>query len=727
MNLRPYQTDIITQARTAMTSGHKSVLVQLPTGCIAGDATIRLNRNGKGYCRKLKDEFRLQHKYDKTKQTNIRGLRTDKNSVGLVHLRGGVKYSGELFCINIKTTNRDLTLTPDHLVFTKHGWQRADNCLGLEIGVDTPKPIKTANTYIRRRDSYVSYLHYHPLACVVNPKSRHERPYKKIEKHRAVYEAKVNNMSLEYYIYVLRNEPDMIRNMWFLDTSIYDIHHINGDHYDNRPDNLTHLTRREHQLLHKDEHIKKLGQGTIQWERVISISEVGIVDTYDACDSETSSFTANDIIVHNSGKTVIAAYMIKTAAEKNIPSVFICHRRELIVQSTLAFDSIGIRHGIIANGFIEDHQPLIQIASVGTYVNRLDKYRKPKFIFFDESHHCAAASWAKIVNHFPTAYKVGLTATPCRLDGRGLDDYFSTMVNGPSVRELIDQGYLSDYKLYAPAVPDLKSVHSRMGDYIKSELLAVMDKPTITGSAIREYQRRASGKRAVVFAVSIEHSKHIVAEFRAKGISAEHVDGETQQSDRDQAIDRFRRGETLVLSNVELFGEGFDLPAIECAILLRPTQSLGLYLQQVGRALRPSSGKTHAIILDHANNAAIHGLPDADREWSLSGIERRSTKKDTTQAIKICASCYAAQLPGSTVCRYCGYAFVSKPRSIDQVEGDLIEIDTDKLRVARRVEQGSAKTREDLLALAMKRGYKNPHAWVHFIMQSRQRKKLGRG
>lgn len=425
------------------------------------------------------------------------------------------------------------------------------------------------------------------------------------------------------------------------------------------------------------------------------------------------------------GKTVIAAMMLKTAAEKGIPSVFVVHRRELIIQSTLAFDSLGIRHGIVANGFISDPDPLVQIVSIGTYVNRMDKFRPPRFLFFDEAHHCAATSWARIATNYPDAYKVGLSASPVRLDGKGLSDYFQALVNGPSVRELINQGYLSDYKLYAPAAPDLSGLHTRMGDYVKSEILQVMDKPTITGSAIKEYQRRAPGKRAVVFAVSIEHSKHIVEEFQKHGIPAEHVDGETNQYDRDSAIKRFRDGKTLVLSNVELFSEGFDLPSIECAILLRPTQSLGLYLQQVGRSLRPSPGKTHAIILDHAANAATHGLPDGEREWSLAGIPKRTKKKDTDTKIKICASCFAAQLPGSTTCKFCGYAFPSRPRVVSEIDGDLVEIDSESLRLNRKREQGRASTLQELIEIGKQRGYRNAYAWAKAVFNHRQRKRLG--
>jgi DNA repair protein RadD len=428
-----------------------------------------------------------------------------------------------------------------------------------------------------------------------------------------------------------------------------------------------------------------------------------------------------------SGKTALTAYMLGSAASKGQAAWFIVHRRELVKQSTAAFDKANVRHGIIANGFIEDHEPLIQICSVGTLRSRAGKMTPPKLIVWDECHHLGAAGWKKIFNEFPNAYHIGLTATPARLDGKGLDDFFSHIVRGPSVRTLIDDGYLSDYKLYAPAGPSLAGIHTRMGDFVKSELLQVMDKPTITGSAIKEYQRRAHGKRAVVFCVSIEHSQHVVEQFKSHGIPAEHVDGETDRFQRDQAIERFRRGDTLVLTNVDLFGEGFDLPAIECAILLRPTQSLGLYLQQVGRALRPVPGKTHAIILDHANNAATHGLPCENREWSLQGIERRTKKQDAQQSIKICASCFAAQLPGSTLCKFCGYAFPAKPRVIDEVDGDLVEIDTSTIKQARRQEQGMAASLSELIAIGKQRGYRKPEWWAKQVFNSRQRKKLGMG
>lgn len=415
--------------------------------------------------------------------------------------------------------------------------------------------------------------------------------------------------------------------------------------------------------------------------------------------------------------------MLKTASDKGMSSIFMVHRRELIKQSTNTFNKVGVKHGIIAAGWYEDPRHLVQIASVQTLARRVKWLKKPSLIIWDECHHVAAGGWAKIHEQFPDAFHIGLTATPERLDGTGLGKWFKAMVNGPSVEWLIEQGDLANYKLYAPSNLNLTKVGTQMGDYNRKELGGIVDKPTITGDAIKHYIKYAFGKRAVVFCVSVDHSKHVTEQFRQAGISAAHVDGETPTEERDETIRKFEEGTIKVVSNVELFGEGFDLPALEVAILLRPTKSLGLYLQQVGRALRPSPGKTHAIILDHAGNCERHGLPDEARDWSLEGSRKRK-KEDSTVHIKICPSCFAANASWRKECSCCKYIFAVVGREVEFVDGQLEEVQADEMRRFRLTEQGKCETKEDLLALAKKRGYRNPHGWVHVIMQHRQRRKL---
>jgi len=425
-----------------------------------------------------------------------------------------------------------------------------------------------------------------------------------------------------------------------------------------------------------------------------------------------------------SGKTILTAHMLKTASQKNMSAWFLVHRRELIKQSIRSFKMVGVPHGVIASGFMEAKRLPIQIASVQTLIRRLTRYRTPSLIIWDETHHIGASSWDKIYRYFPNAYHIGLTATPMRLDGKGLGNWYKKIVHGPSVSWLIENKFLSPYKIYAPSHINTSGLHTRMGDFITSELDELVDRPTITGDAIKHYTKFCPGARAVVFCVSVKHSRHVVDQFNAAGIPAEHVDGETPPEVRDAAIKRFSSGETKILSNVELFGEGFDLPAMEAVILLRPTRSLGLYLQQVGRCLRYVEGKI-AIILDHAGNCERHGLPDEERNWQLSSDMPIENKSDSEKiSVKVCPECFAAQVSGRPSCMFCGCSFPVQYREIDQKEGDLVEVDPATLRKKRLQAQGRCQTVEDLVEEGKRRGYKRPRLWAQYVFNARQQKKL---
>lgn len=423
-----------------------------------------------------------------------------------------------------------------------------------------------------------------------------------------------------------------------------------------------------------------------------------------------------------SGKTALTAHMLGVSSSRGIPSWFIVHRRELIMQSARTFDGVGIRYGIIASGFPEDTRPLVQIASIQTLARRLDKVKRPALIVWDECHHVASKSWSTVHAKFSDAIHIGLTATPQRLDGTGLGKWFQVMVQGPSVSELIRQGYLANYRAYAPSKIDVSALHIRMGDYAKEEMIAAVDKPTITGDAVSHYMRLAAGKRALVFAASIQHSNHIVTQFLESGIPAEHIDGDTEAHIRDGAMKRFAAGKTLILSNVDLFGEGLDIPGIEAVVLLRPTASLGLALQQIGRALRPAEGKSHAIILDHVGNLERHGLPDDDREWSLAGREKtKRGKQEKEPSVRVCPKCFACMKSGVTACEYCKHIFPVKSREVTEQEGELVEVDREQLRLERKREQGKASSLDELIAVGKQRKYKNPYMWAKYVLQARNK------
>ena len=421
------------------------------------------------------------------------------------------------------------------------------------------------------------------------------------------------------------------------------------------------------------------------------------------------------------GKTALASHMLGTASSRGNNCWFMVHRRELIVQSSRTFDKVGIEHGIISAGFTPNPNCGVQIASVQSLARRLDKVKAPDLIVWDECHHMASASWSSIFSMFPDVIHIGLTATPCRLDGRGLGDWFNVMVEGPTTKGLIESGFLSQYKMFAPSIPDMTGVKSARGDYVKDQVTAAMDKPSITGDAIEHYRRLCDGARAIVFASSIEHSKNVVAQFCANGYPAAHLDGTTDRAVRDRTLREFEAGKIRVISNVDLFGEGFDVPAIEVVILLRPTQSTGLYLQMVGRGLRTSEGKTHATILDHAGNVFRHGLPDEIREWNLNSKPKTKRNRDDVPDVQQCPECYYSGLP-FRVCPECGYTTdTSGPRVIQQLKGELVELDKVKLLTMRKKEQREAKTLEDLIVLGRGRNYKYPEAWARKIYSFRGR------
>lgn len=414
------------------------------------------------------------------------------------------------------------------------------------------------------------------------------------------------------------------------------------------------------------------------------------------------------------GKTVTASTVVHGAAQKGNVTWWLCHRRELVSQASQTFHDLGILHGTVQAGYVSNPHALVQVGSIQTVVRRLDQLPQPDLIIFDEAHHMGAASWEHIFDRFPAAKVLGLTATPWRLDGQGLGRWFGHMVSGPSVADLIEQGSLSPYRLFAPAQPDLSDVGISAGDYQRGALAKAMDKPAIVGDAIGHYRDLCMGKRAVAFAAGVENSRNVSAQFMAAGIPAEHVDGEMSADARDAAVERFRRGETLVLCNADLFGEGFDVPAIEAAILLRPTKSLSLHLQQVGRALRPSEGKTEAIILDHAGNSLTHGLPDDDRVWTLEDREKRKRTEAAEVKVRNCTECFYVYRPAPK-CPQCGHVPPVQTREIEVVEGTLQEVRNivDERR-QRGKEEYACVTLEDWQRLAARRGYKPGWALMRF-------------
>ena len=279
------------------------------------------------------------------------------------------------------------------------------------------------------------------------------------------------------------------------------------------------------------------------------------------------------------GKTVIFAFVADAVARKNKRVIFTVHRQELITQTAKTFDDFGIDYGYICSGVKYDESKMVHIASIDTLKNRLDVVLQPDLLMIDETHLCMAAGWLKVILHFAEngARVWGNTGSPIRLDGKPLGDVYTTIVEGPTTKWLIENGHLSKYRYFAPTIPDLSAIKKQMGDYSKPELEQEMSRSKLVGDVVHHYKKLANDTRAVCFCVNIKHSELIAKAFNDSGINAAHIDGTTPKAERKKIINDFADGKVKVLCNTEIVTTGFDLSAqvgrdvpIETCILLRP-------------------------------------------------------------------------------------------------------------------------------------------------------------
>lgn len=445
-------------------------------------------------------------------------------------------------------------------------------------------------------------------------------------------------------------------------------------------------------------------------------------DIYAAWSSGARNVLA--VAATGSGKTTVFSSVIR---DHNGPSIAIAHRHELVGQISLALARNGIRHRIIGQpALIRDcvaahieHTGRSYYNAVGTCgvasVDTLVKmptntpwFNTVTLWVQDECHHLLSKTkWGTAASLFPNARGLGVTATPVRADGLGLgrhaDGLMDTMVFAPSMRDLIDEGYLTDYRIFAPPSDlDLSSVGiSAGGDYSPDPLRKAVRQSHIVGDVVQHYIRIAAGKLGVTFCTDVESASDVAAAFRQAGVPAETVSAKTPPAVRAAILRRFANGEIKQLTNCDLFSEGFDLPALEVVSMARPTQSFGLYSQQFGRALRIMDGKSHALIIDHVGNVMRHGLPDAAREWSLDRRERRSRgTPDDVIPVRVCPACtgvYERAEHGLT-CPYCGVKVEPAGRSLpEQVDGDLYELDADTLAQMRGAIDAPPASHPDML------------------------------
>lgn len=401
------------------------------------------------------------------------------------------------------------------------------------------------------------------------------------------------------------------------------------------------------------------------------------------------------------GKTVI----FSAAAQRETERVaIVAHRRELIRQAHIRTPGSAI--------YPSAEPQRITVGSIQTFARRLDALPRFGLIVLDEAHHAVAGQYERFLASQPEARVLGVTATPERLDGRGLGTVFERLICGPSVAQLTADEYLKPARVYGPPAPlDLSRVRTTAGDFNAADLEQIMARPSLLGSATEHYERLAAGRPCLVFETSVKLAQESAAAFRAEGWRFACVWGGMGDDARDAALADLAAGRLHGLTSCELISEGLDIPSVSCVILRRPTQSLGMFLQQVGRGLRPDGRWADLVVLDHAGNCLRHGMPDADRVWSLDATKRRGAGIAVAQ----CPSCYAMHPPAPR-CPSCGHSYEAaraeaERRELERLEGELALLSAAdrRIRLLRTTPLAvllkATRTHAELEEIAMARGY----------------------
>lgn len=402
------------------------------------------------------------------------------------------------------------------------------------------------------------------------------------------------------------------------------------------------------------------------------------------------------------GKSVIISEITRLTTKNKKRVLFLVHRKELIdqIQNTFKRNEVNM--------------DLVQFSMVQTVVRRLDSIPKPDLIITDENHHALAKTYRKIYDYFSDVLRLGFTATPIRLDGSGLGDVNDILIEEVDAQWLIEHGYLSPYKYYAPKLIDDDYLKiGRMKEFTSKSIDEAIGK-IIFGDVIKHYRELADSEQAITYCHSIEASLKVVEEFNKSGIPSAHIDAKTPKNERDRIIERFRNQEIRMLSNVDLIGEGFDVPDCSTVIMLRPTKSLSLYIQQSMRGMRYKTGKT-SIIIDHVGNVHRFGLPDAKREWSLEGFKKNSSRNEPQLKIRQCENCFAVYQVKEKQCPTCGHhPQVVRERKLEVDESaKLQQIDKSEFEfIIDTREPKDCKNMKELFELAKHRGYKP--GWAYY-------------
>ncbi len=431
------------------------------------------------------------------------------------------------------------------------------------------------------------------------------------------------------------------------------------------------------------------------------------------------SSKAADVCVQaptGTGKTTIMAALARYYSGKRI--LFLAHRQEILRQIKDRLATFNIDSGIKAP-WAERTDHDVQVASVQTLSRRDAEYYD--VLITDESHHATASNYRKIYQSIDYDNHYGFTATPIRLDGRGLGEVYGDLIVAPPPHWFIKEGYLAQYSYFAPTKPvDTSGLHVRAGDFRIEEAAAMFSTGTVYGSIIDDWGRHAEGKRTIGFACTVNHARSLAERFNAEGIQSEVLCGAMGTPERQAVLGRLKAGDTKVIWTVDVVSEGFDLPECEAIIQARPTLSLSVYLQQVGRVLRPKPDGSKAIILDHAMNIGVHGFPCIEREWSLTGT-KRSERKPIKRTCKVCPSCGYVSPVQEANCDNCGNEFYN-PRTVREIGATMASVSPDESAQHHGQSNNEYEEYIKLLNTAAKKGYAS--GWAYHKAVERGHKTL---
>tara|TARA_R110000772_G_scaffold4094_3_gene14457 strand:+ start:422 stop:1915 length:1494 start_codon:yes stop_codon:yes gene_type:complete len=427
-----------------------------------------------------------------------------------------------------------------------------------------------------------------------------------------------------------------------------------------------------------------------------------------------------------SGKTVVASEIIRGCEARGTHCAFVAHRREIVHQTSETLDKFGVRHGIVMAGELPTTK-FVQVCSVQTLASWMKRGKIKPFwhgglLIIDECHRSLAKSYTDLLS--PDTLLIGLSATPARSDGAGLGEIYDCMVQAPTIRQLIADGHLVQPKYFAPSAPDLDGIKMQGGDYAQGDLASRADRPKLVGDIVENWCRLAEGRKTVVFATNVKHSVHICDAFLAAGINAAHLDGSTTREDREKILSDFRNGIIQVLCNCQVLVEGWDQPDVACCVVARPTKSVSMYLQMVGRVLRPAEGKTDTLVLDHAGIVHEHGFVEEFEDWSLEGTatvnrEKAAREKKTAKEIN-CPKCSAAWV-GSRTCPACGYTLETYGKAVAFIEGNLGIVEADKtVKKEKHTKQDKQRWMAEFNGYARERG----KSWKWVLAQYKQKFKV---